>query len=377
MREIFLGLFLLHCSPAFAVHFGQLTTFDKVANLVTQHFYDQTFRGLDWPQLVQRYRLKITPTSSDEHLESIMNELLATLKASHTEFVSSSDQEYWALKSIFSGRIDGAPINQIGAWFIQVNGKWFIKNVFNGGPASRAGLLAGDEILNVDGKPFYPVDSFSGKKFQILSIKRSENQNPIHIKVRPIHESFQRSMLRGAKESFKILNLNDKRVAYFHLWSGTNDAFKNTLKAAVAKAASRSHVFILDLRDGFGGASPEYIEPFMQKPNGSRAAYDKPLIILINDGVRSGKEWITYILKETKRATLIGSRTKGFFLAGMPFEIRKDRFMLYLAVNEDPSMPKLEGNGVFPDIQVSFDLPYSEGRDPVLDEAIKFARALD
>lgn len=376
MRRIFFGLILLIFSRASAGQPNQLATFDKATRLVTEHFYDQTFRGLDWSGLVQHHRSKITSTSSDEHLERVLNELLATLKASHTEFVSSSDQEYWALKSIFSGRIDGAPIRQIGAWFTCLDEKWFVKNVFVGGPAMRAGLLPGDEILSANGKPFYPVDSFSNDSTQTLSIKRFASGNPIQIKVRPNRESFQRSMLRASKQSFKILDLDGKRIAYFHLWSGTNEAFKSALKAAATKAAKKSDVFILDLRDGFGGASPEYLEPFIQKANGSGAIYDKPLIALINDGVRSGKEWITYVLKETKRVTLIGSRTKGYFLAGMPFEIRRGRFLLYLAVKEDPSMPKLEGNGVFPDIEVPFDLPYSEGRDPVLEEAIHFIETI-
>ena len=329
---------------------------------------------MDWPSLVQHHRSKITPASSDEHLELVLNELLATLKASHTEFVSSSDQEYWALKSIFSGRIDGAPTRQIGAWFTQLDGKWFVKNVFAEGPAAKAGLLPGDEVLDANGKPFYPVDSFSSDAIQTLSIKRSKNGNPIQVKVRPKRESFQRSMLQASKKSFKISDLDGKRIAYFHLWSGTHEAFKKALKDAATKAAKKSDVFILDLRDGFGGASPEYLEPFIQKADGSGAIYDKPLVVLINDGVRSGKEWITYILKETKRATLIGSRTKGYFLAGMPFEIRRGRFMLYLAVNEDPSMPKLEGNGVSPDIEVPFDLPYSEGRDAILESALQHIR---
>lgn len=136
-------------------------------------------------------------------------------------------------------------------------------------------------------------------------------------------------------------------------------------------ASEKSDVFILDLRDGFGGAYPEYIEPFF-KQGSKEAIYAKPLIVLINDGVRSGKEWISYLLKQTKRGTLIGSRTKGYFLAAQTFEIEPHRFMLYLAVKEDPSMPKLEHNGVEPDIEVQTSLPYSAGADPVLERAIQF-----
>jgi carboxyl-terminal processing protease len=206
-----------------------------------------------------------------------------------------------------------------------------------------------------------------------LTIRRIPEEPSFQIQVRPVYESFQRPMLRASISSFKIFTPGNKSIACFHLWSGTHDAFKNALKDAAIEASKKSDFFILDLRDGFGGASPDYLEPFF-KQGESAAIYDKSLLVLINDGVRSDKEWISYVLKETKRATLIGSRTKGYFLGGRPIEILKNRFMLYLAVEEDVSMPKLEGIGVTPDINVSFELPYSHGHDPVLDTAIKNAK---
>lgn len=124
-----------------------------------------------------------------------------------------------------------------------------------------------------------------------------------------------------------------------------------------------------------GGAGPEYIEPFFdQELQGLRlqAIFSKPLVVLINDGVRSGKEWITFLLKQRRRAVLIGSRTKGYFLAGKIFDVFPGRFLLYLAVKDLPELPALENNGVHPDIFVSSQLPYSAGDDPVFRAALKF-----
>ncbi len=362
-------LLLIH-SPAIASE-NALQIYDKTTDIVTHNFYDQTFQNLPWSDLVQRYRSELKSSSSDEKLSQTLNKLLDELHASHTEFLNSSDQEYWALKSIFSGDIKGEPIQQVGAWFIKLQNKWFVKNVFSGTPAEKSGLLAGDEIISADKQSFHPVDSFLAKKTVILKVRRTQNGPTITLKLNPVLESFQQTLLRATKKSFVTITRGKTRAAYFHLWSGTHDDFKSELKDAATHARDKSDVLILDLRDGFGGAYPEFIEPFFSQGS-KEAIYSKPLIVLINDGVRSGKEWITYILKQEKRATLIGTQTKGYFLAGKPFEIQPGRFLLYLAVSEVPSAPKLEHNGVKPDIEVQFQLPYSQGADPVLEKAFQY-----
>ena len=39
----------------------------------------------------------------------------------------------------------------------------FLADVYHGGPAERAGLLVGDEIVSADGEPFDPIASFANK----------------------------------------------------------------------------------------------------------------------------------------------------------------------------------------------------------------------
>jgi carboxyl-terminal processing protease len=350
---------------------NSLEIYDKTIEIVTQKFYDQSFRGLPWSKMTQDYREKLTTNSSEEELKQTINMLLSHLKASHTEFMSSSDQSYWGLQSIFSGNVDGAQFQQIGAWFIKINDKWFVQNVFSGSPAHRAGILSGDEVISVNGSKLNPVDSFLNNEKNVISLRRTKTGNPIQIIVESKLESLQRTLLNATTNSYRIIKHRARKIAYFHLWAGTNDSFKDALAKAALQASIESDVFILDLRDGFGGAYPEYLAPFFKQKN-QNAFYSKPMIVLINHGVRSGKEWIAHILKQKGRATLIGSNTRGYFLSGQPFEIVPNRFMLYLAVQQDETKPKLENIGVSPHILFDQELEYTQGADPILNEALNF-----
>ncbi|MGH9550986.1 MAG: S41 family peptidase, partial [Terriglobales bacterium] len=81
--------------------------------------------------------------------------------------------------------------------------------------------------------------------------------------------------------------------------------------------------------------------------------YSKPVVVLINEGTRSGKEALAFSLQHSGRAKLVGQHTAGAFLPGRLFPI-DDRTALYLPTRDFEFMGRrLEGNGVCPDIEVA------------------------
>lgn len=354
-----------------------LEIYDETTAIVTAKFYDRTFRGLPWEKMVATAREELDATSDDKKLAETINDLLGSLDASHTKFLSASDQEYWVLNAVFSREIEGAPLAQIGAWFVAIDGMWFIKNIVAASPAAKAGLLAGDEVVSANGRPFEPVRSFAGSAGRPvqLSYRRSRNGPERLVAVTPEVRGFQSSFLAATVASRAIFPLGKKRIGYFHLWAGTHPRFQEALAKAVEDFRTGTDAMILDLRDGFGGCAPAWLNPFFDHDEEGRPIsqlYAKPLAILINGGTRSGKEWLAHILKQKKRGALMGSRTAGSFLAGQPFEIRPGRCLLFLAVSGNgPAGVDLEQKGVAPDISVAFELPYSAGKDPQLDAALE------
>jgi carboxyl-terminal processing protease len=95
--------------------------------------------------------------------------------------------------------------------------------------------------------------------------------------------------------------------------------------------------------------------------------------VLIDDGVRSGKEWIAYLLKQQPQVTMIGSRTAGAFVAGAPFVFAKGKYFMLLAVQafQPPGVEPIEGIGVQPEVQVAPCRQYCGNRDPQLEHALE------
>ncbi len=349
-----------------AVNRSDGAAFERVVEITKQCFYDQTFRGLDWNLEAGSARDQFHTSGQ---LSETLNPLLSKLQASHTKFLTDSDQEYWALRSIMSHHLAGAPIRQIGAMFESRNQQWFIKSVFEGSPAFRAGLKRGDEILSADFQAFQPVKSFWKYSGCVsIQVRRHAAEKPRSFCVTPSVESFQQSMLQATTRSIAYFRRGKRKVGYFHLWAGTHSDFQRELAKAATAFQKGADAMILDLRDGFGGAGAEFLDPFF------KGVFTKPVFVLTNGGTRSGKETLAYLMKTRKRAILIGTPTAGSYLAGRLFEIIPNKSSLYLAVcGESPSGINLEGVGVAPDITVDWSLPYSHGADAPRQRAIDLA----
>jgi len=111
------------------------------------------------------------------------------------------------------------------------------------------------------------------------------------------------------------------------------------------------------MRGGFGGAWYDNLDTFYPERTGYFAHsmvdrndnrhsdqavpkvnpghFDGPLVVLVNNGTRSGKEALPYQFKHSGRAALIGATTQGAFTAGKGvFAEASVDYMLYLAVSE-------------------------------------------
>jgi carboxyl-terminal processing protease len=190
--------------------------------------------------------------------------------------------------------------------------------------------------------------------------------------------------LQGLKSSARIIMSGRARVGYVHVWSYAGRVYQSALEDLISEGPLRdADALIWDLRDGWGGAQPQYLDlfnpraPTMQVKNRNGetgfidAKWRKPVAALINGGTRSGKEVLAYGFKEYRIGELVGSRTEGAVLAATAFLIGDDGLLLLAVEDVLVDGTRLEGVGVTPTIEVAFDARYAAGRDPQLERAVQ------
>jgi carboxyl-terminal processing protease len=378
-------------APAVAARVG---TFEEVWRTVRDRFYDPHLHGLDWPAVRDRHLPDAERATSDEALARVINSMLSGLQASHTRYYTPEEAEFYQLAGIFAGALrrrgldrafpDGR-ISYPGIGILSradAQGRSTITGVIDGTPARQAGLLAGDEIISADGAPFQPVRSFRGKVGRPVVLGLSRAGASMQIAVMPLDLEPNKMFLDGLKASARIVPANGRRIGYVHVWSYAGTAYQRALEDLVSQGAlADADALIWDLRDGWGGAMPQYLDlfntraPTMQLTdrNGGRefegVKWRKPVAMLVNGGTRSGKEVLAYGFKKYRLGEVIGTRTEGAVLAATAFLIGGG--LLLLAVSDVlVDGERLEGVGVAPTIDVPAGPPSVDGDDPQLDRAV-------
>lgn len=351
--------------------------FDEVWETVQEHFFDPRLNRLDWPSVRTRYRPSLLAAGSADARAAVINAMLAELHASHTEYLLPDqgadyqladiflDLRRPDLRALFPGRVVSYP--GIGIFTHRDGqGHVFVTGVIDGRPAAGAGVLVGDEIVAVDNASFRPVDSFRGKvgTTVTLAIRRLASGPVFGLPVVPqaLHpnEMFLRGMLASARI---IRSSGGVRIGYVHVWSYAGSFYQRALEHLIGSGILGSaDALIWDLRDGWGGAVPEYLDLFgRRRPtvaligrNGGvrldAVTWRKPVAILINGATRSGKEILAFGFRKYQLGPLIGSATMGAVLAATVFMMR-DGSTLLLAVDDvRVDGMRLEGVSVMPTV---------------------------
>ncbi len=371
---------------------------DEIAGIVDQKFYSPAkLEQVHWRDAVARARREFAAAKDATARTASIRKLLATLETSHTGYYPRTDPVYWQWASLFEPVLQqncakeltpGFPIvrEDIGVFWKEVDGKWFVLGVFGGGPAEKAGLKLGDRILTAGGRPFSPVESFAGRggKSVKLEVQRSRGAAPISVLVTPQSTRPHEELRKATADSWQILQHKGRRIACIHMWSWASIEFQKVLVDSIIKSNTEAvDGFILDIRDGWGGAHMNYLAIFWQDVplleriarDGTRQPFDtqirRPAVLLINGGTRSGKETVAYFAKKHRLARLVGERTAGAVVAGGPLCLSDGSLLMLAQSDGRVDGERLEGIGVAPDIEVPFDFRYAAGKD------VQLARALD
>lgn len=379
-----------------------VSTFEQVWQTVDENFYDPNFNGVNWAGLREKYRPLARQARSQSQLADVTNQMLSELNTSHTHFYTPDDTAYYQLSGIFltlmpeiqqqleSYLTNGKPLySGIGIFTEQKDDRIFVSGVLEGSPAESAGLLVGDQLLTAGGQPFHPINSFLNRADQpvALQVQRS-SESQIQLTVIPQMLDGAEMFLEAMKQSIEVMEVGGKRIGYVHLWSYAGEQFHKQLQNELFYGQLKDvDSFILDLRDGWGGASASYLNiyaPWAMEVTGtargyppatSTSAWNKPVVMLVNERSRSGKELLAYGFRKYGIGSVVGAKTAGAVVNGNLY-VMNDGSLLYLAIVDIhvDDNHRIEGVGVEPDIEVPFALEYAQGKDPQKEKAIEVAR---
>ncbi|MCX5872518.1 MAG: S41 family peptidase, partial [Deltaproteobacteria bacterium] len=301
----------------------------------------------------------------------------------------------------YSSTLDSAMINELkisaSGKFAGVgmvvgfrNGDYVVIAPFDGSPAYRGGVRAGDKLLEIDGVSLHGLTLL-----EALKMVRGPSGSEVRFKIQDSitgdikNVRLRRTLIQAPSVRSKLLGEN---IGYLRLVNFQKDTRDDVLKAVNRmKSGSGGHLrgLILDLRDNPGGLLTEAIrisdlflgsgvitsirsrgsqlnKEFLASGNGPFASL--PIIVLINRGTASASEILAGALQKRKNTLILGRRSFGkasvqdIFPIKTGLALRLTTAHYYTANGRD-----IEGTGIQPDVLVNKDFENTRQRGANLD----------
>lgn len=261
----------------------------------------------------------------DSLVDMAIPQILADLDP-HSVYIPAKDAQAVTddLKGSFSG---------VGIEFTIRKDTIHVQNVVNNGPAQRAGILAGDKIVSVDGK------TFVGKVVtQDEAMRRLKGPKDTKVKIGVVRYGQKAvkyfTVTRGdiPQRSITATYMLDKSTGYIKIKNFGETTYPELLIALAQLSQERFSNLVIDLRDNGGGYMNSAVQManeflpknklivYMQGRKSPRqdfrsdghGSYQKiPLIVLINEASASASEIFAGAMQDNDRATIIGRRSFG------------------------------------------------------------------
>lgn len=294
--------------------------YDNVWRLINTKYVDQTDNMQDWNIWRHKYDNYI---KTDEDAYVAIETMVASLNDPYTKFLDPKDfaEETSSIKGSLKG---------IGIQIATRDGKLMVIAPIEDSPAEKAGLMADDEILEIDGisTKGITIDKAADKI-------RGEEGTTVNLLVKRKDVVKNYSIVRKEIElkavSTKIPN-NVKlsnEVGYIRLSSFISKNAGKEFETALQQNKDKKG-YIIDLRSNPGGllTNALYIANLLLKKEVIVSTVDrdgyketqracgtpvtnKPLVILINKGSASASEILSGALKDNKRAVIVGEKSFG------------------------------------------------------------------
>lgn len=325
----------------------------------------------------------------DKLITGAIDGLLNSLEDPYTVYFSPA--EYENMKEEFSGEYSG-----IGIVITMKNNQLTVVSPFAGTPGAKAGLQAGDQIMEINGKA---TADMTMKK--AVSRMKGPAGTDVNLKIKrklenkkddePKEKELELEITRAEVEvPYVTSELKQDKIGYIRLSQFIEEAGSKISTRIDKLHKEGAQAFILDLRNNPGGiltqartVTSNFVDQgavvHIKDRAGNKKTYsvmdkidatDAPLVVLTNKGSASASEIVTGAVQDHNRGTVIGEKTfgKGVVQSVVPLP---DGSAIKLTTQRyyTPEDRYINHEGIKPDIAVEQNLDTE--KDEQLQKAIK------
>lgn len=331
----------------------------------------------------------VDPVQDDKLMQAAVRGLLLDLDP-HSTYFDKEDAE--AFDEQANGAYEG-----IGVELQQQPDNSSLKVIapIDDTPAARAGILAGDLIIAIDGKPIRAIESSeplrgsAGSKVVLTVVREGKGEG------KPFDVPLMRETIRVTSVRSRMLEPGYAYVRLSTFQADTASDFQKHVRQLRRQAGGSLKGLVLDMRSNPGGlltAAVQVADDLLEKGNivstrgrisVSDARFDAtpgdlldgaPVVVLVDAGSASASEVLAGALRDNGRARIVGSRTfgKGSVQTVLPLD-NGDSVKLTTARYYTPSGRSIQATGIVP--EVAFVAKPVEGEDAVPASLSDFSEA--
>lgn len=341
-------------------HVSPQKLYDESWKVIKRDYIDSSYNSQDWKRWKGKYNGLL---KTDDDARVAIETMVASLDDNYTRFLTK--KEYTEQTNSIDSHITGVGVN-----IMSQAGTTIIFSVIEGTPAEKAGLLAGDIVLYVDGKSVSGLDIS-----KVAEMVRGPENSCVTLKIKRGKHTLIKKIIRkkieikSVEASVKKNNIGYIKIKSF-IGSNTASDFVSALKTV-----ENTKGLILDLRGNTGGlltnavivanlfVNDGVIVSIVSKKGRKHditaqmnvPVVNKPVVVLVDGASASASEILSGALKDNKKAVLVGTKTFGKGLVQQIVPLPNGTGMnITIAKYLTPDGSDINKKGIEPDYKIEY-----------------------
>ena len=198
-----------------AVHSSPVNVFENFWKEAKSNIYTKKTEEVFFTEINYRNLKKKAEVANNIYeLTPIFNTFLQKMQISHTQFYDNHSIDFYMFRSMFLTRDISLPkVKHIGIQYTVIDNHYVVREVLDGYPAETVGIMRGDILLEANGNPFHPYNSFNPNEKNI-KLKILRDKKVFYKVIDVVSENPNLSYYNAMIQSKNTYRIGDKKIGY-------------------------------------------------------------------------------------------------------------------------------------------------------------------